>query len=92
LFNVALIDIQLPDMKGTTLLSKLKETAGPKMIKIIITGHPDLKNAVDAVNKGADGYIFKPIDFRKLLETIHDRLNQETEEYIKSHITRLHSD
>ena len=52
-YNLALIDIRLPDMDGVQLLTALKETT-PKMIKIIITGYPSLQNAVEAVNKGAD--------------------------------------
>ena len=38
-FNVALIDIRLPDMEGTELLEKLKKTM-PEMVKIIVTGYP----------------------------------------------------
>jgi CheY-like chemotaxis protein len=37
LFTVALIDIHLPDMDGTELLSKLRKTEPP--LKIIITGN-----------------------------------------------------
>ena len=55
-FNIALIDIRLPDMEGTELLENLKRTE-PKMVKIIVTGYPSLQNAVEAVNKGADGYV-----------------------------------
>ncbi|MFH1327680.1 MAG: response regulator, partial [Candidatus Bathyarchaeota archaeon] len=59
-FNIALIDIVLPDIKGTQLLAKLPESM-PKMRKIIITGHATLDNAIEAVNLGADAYIMKPI-------------------------------
>lgn len=55
-FNVALIDVRLPDMDGTELLDGLKEIE-PKMVKIIITGYPSLENAVEAVNKGCHGHI-----------------------------------
>lgn len=49
-FNVALINIRLPDMDGIGFLDKLKETE-PKMVKIIITGYPSLKNTVEAVKR-----------------------------------------
>ena len=52
-YNLALIDVRLPDMEGIELLPKLRETK-PKMRKIIVTGYPTLQNAVAAVNKGAD--------------------------------------
>jgi len=41
-YNVALIDVRLPDMEGIELLTKMKDTT-PKMRKIIITGYPTLK-------------------------------------------------
>jgi len=59
-YNLALVDIRLPDMDGVDLLTAMKDTT-PKMVKIIVTGYPSLENAVEAVNKGADGYIVKPI-------------------------------
>jgi YesN/AraC family two-component response regulator len=78
-YNVALIDIRLPDMEGTELLTKMK-TAVPKTRKIIITGFPTLKNAIAAVNKQADAYLMKPVEVDKLLETIQGQLKlQEAE-------------
>jgi DNA-binding NtrC family response regulator len=78
-YNVALIDIRLPDMEGIELLTKFRETT-PKMRKIIVTGYPTLQNAVDAVNKGADGYIVKPFDVEKVLKTIEKQLHKQREE------------
>lgn len=77
-YNLALIDIRLPDMEGTQLLTALKETI-PPMVKIIVTGYPSLRNSVEAVNKGADGYIFKPVDVEKLLKTIKAHLEKQQE-------------
>jgi len=77
-FNVALIDIRLPDMEGTELLDKLKETE-PKTVKIIVTGFPSSKNAVEAVNRGADGYILKPFDVGELLAMIRKQLKKQRE-------------
>ncbi len=77
-FNVALIDIRLPDMEGTELLDRLKDTE-PKIVKIIVTGYPSLKNAIEAVNKGADGYVLKPFDTSKLLAKIQKLLKKQRE-------------
>ena len=77
-FNVAFIDIRLPDMDGTELLERMRETE-PKMIKIILTGYPSLKNAIDAVNKGADGYLMKPFDVDKLLTMTKRQLERQEE-------------
>jgi len=78
-YNLALIDIRLPDMNGVELLTKIKETK-PKMRKIIITGYPTLKNAVEALNKGADAYIMKPLDIEKVLATIAEQLKKQRRE------------
>lgn len=78
-YNLALIDIRLPDIEGIELLTKIKETK-PRMRKIIITGYPTLKNAVEALNKGADAYIMKPLDIEKVLATIKEQLKKQRRE------------
>lgn len=77
-YNLALVDIRLPDMEGTKLLTEMKETI-PKMIKIIVTGYPSLENAVEAVNRNADGYITKPLEMVKLLEMVKEQLMKQQE-------------
>ena len=77
-YNLALVDIRLPDMEGTRLLTALKETT-PEMIKIILTGYPALQNAIDAVNKGAHGYLVKPINMDELLRTVEQHLKKQSE-------------
>lgn len=97
-YNLALIDIRLPDMAGVQLLTEMKETK-PKMAKIIITGYPSLQNAVEAVNKGADAYIIKPLNMDKTLATIQDQLDKQRKaqkmtqdqllEYIETRVRQL---
>jgi DNA-binding NtrC family response regulator len=78
-YNMALIDIRLPDMEGTKLLSDLKETT-PKMIKIIVTGYPSMQNAIEAVKRGATDYVVKPFKMESVLETIKKQLRAQEEE------------
>jgi len=77
-YNLALVDIRLPDMEGTQLLTSMKNTT-PRMIRIIITGYPSLKNAIEAVNKGADGYVLKPVNMDNLLTTVAEHLKKQQE-------------
>lgn len=89
-YNLALVDIRLPDIEGTKLIAKMKETT-PRMRKIIITGYPSLQNAVDALNKGADAYIMKPFDRDKMLQTIKEQLEKQQEEkkYSQERVTEF---
>lgn len=100
-FNLALIDIKLPDMEGTKLLTTLYETT-PKMIKIMITGYPSLENAVESLNKGANAYIIKPVNPEKLLTLIKEKLEEQRQaekmtedkvtEWIKTRARRLEAE
>jgi len=99
-YNLALIDIRLPDMEGTKLLAEIKETT-PKMVKIIVTGYPSLQNAITAVNRGADCYLLKPVNIDHLLETIRQHLEKQREakkyseekvaEFIRTRVKELES-
>ncbi len=78
-YDLMLIDIRLPDMEGTELLTKIHDTT-PKVRKIIVTGYPTLQNAVSAVNSGADAYIMKPFDVEKMLATVAEQLQKQKQE------------
>jgi len=78
-YNLALIDIRLPDMEGTELLTALKETT-PRMVKIIVTGYPSLQNAVRSINKRVDGYLIKPVNPDELLRFIKENLEKQKHE------------
>jgi DNA-binding NtrC family response regulator len=81
-FDVALVDINLPDVKGTELLHKLKQLQ-PKMVKIIITGYPSIENAVTALNEKSDGFISKPFDPQELLEMIKKLIAEKQDDYLQ---------
>jgi DNA-binding NtrC family response regulator len=78
-YNVALLDIRLPDMEGVELL-KLMKDAVPRTRKIMVTGYPSMQNAVVALNKNADAYLIKPVDIEKLLNTVKEQLRLQENE------------
>jgi len=101
-YNLALIDIRLPDMEGTELLTAMRDTV-PSMVKIILTGYPSVNNAIDAVNKGADGYVTKPVtDIDSFLQKIKEHLKKQEEmeqfsetkiaDFVQSRIKKLDAD
>jgi CheY-like chemotaxis protein/predicted transcriptional regulator len=74
-YNLALVDIRLPDMEGTKLLKMLREK-NPKIKEIIITGYPSTENAIQAVNDGADAYLTKPLHPPDLLAKIRQKMEE----------------
>ena len=78
-YNIALLDIRLPDMEGVELLKLIKDTA-PRTRKIMVTGYPSMQNAIAALNKSADAYLIKPVDIEKLLNTVKEQLHLQENE------------
>lgn len=65
-FNVALIDIRLPDMNGIELLKKIKEK-NHKINCIMMTAYAE-EHPQQALELGASDYFVKPLDIDKLRE------------------------
>jgi DNA-binding NtrC family response regulator len=78
-YNVVLLDIRLPDIEGTKLLKTFRQST-PKMIKIMMTGFPQIGNAVEALNLGADAYFMKPVHPDEVIKTIREKLEAQTKE------------
>jgi DNA-binding response OmpR family regulator len=72
-YDLALVDIRLPDMDGTELLAKMKKPL-QKTIKIMITGFPSLETGIKALDEGADAYLVKPVKPEELLMLIEEKL------------------
>src|SRR3990172_3612180 len=100
-YNVALLDIRLPDMEGVELLKLMKDNI-PKTRKIMVTGYPSMQNAISALNKNADAYLLKPVDVEKLLNTVKEQLEaqenerkfseQKVAEFIESRVKEISTD
>lgn len=67
-FEVALIDLHLPDETGLDLASALKGQC-PHIQIVIITGDATIESAVQAIDQGAFGYVIKPFHPQQLVET-----------------------
>jgi two-component system response regulator PilR (NtrC family) len=75
-FNLALLDIRLPDMEGTELLTMLHKRS-PKTMKIMVTGYPSQDNAIKSLNVGADAYIVKPVEPTELVKVVEAKLKEQ---------------
>jgi DNA-binding NtrC family response regulator len=77
-YDLAVLDVRLPDIEGTKLLRRMHETY-PGMVKIMLTGYPETQNAIDAIKSGAEAYFTKPVNPVRLIEAIEDRLEEMKE-------------
>jgi signal transduction histidine kinase len=68
-FEVALVDVRLPDGSGLLLAEELKGAARDAEI-ILLTGHASTESAAQAVRAGAFAYLVKPVATPDLLLTI----------------------
>jgi two-component system response regulator GlrR len=65
IFDLALVDLQLIHRDGISLMEDL-HAINPEMPVLILTGHGSIESAVEAMKKGAYGYITKPFEFQDL--------------------------
>ena len=76
--DLIILDIGLPYLSGMEVLAALKSDAASKHIPVIVlTGHEDDAEYVQARNIGADGYLHKPVDREKLINEIFSRLARQ---------------
>ncbi|MDZ4070480.1 MAG: adenylate/guanylate cyclase domain-containing protein [Sediminibacterium sp.] len=74
--DVVLSDINMPEMDGLTLLSKLGDVA-PLTRAVMVSAYGDMDNIRVAMNKGAFDFVTKPVNFEDLELTI-----QKTIKYV----------
>jgi DNA-binding NtrC family response regulator len=74
-YDLALIDIHLPDIKGTRLLKDM-EMGTPRIKTIMITGYATLENVIESLNLGANGFLEKPVNPERLLNMIREKLKE----------------
>jgi len=67
--DIVLSDINMPEMDGLTLLSRLSESS-PLIKSVIVSAYGDMDNIRTAMNRGAFDFITKPINFEDLSLTM----------------------
>jgi DNA-binding response OmpR family regulator len=87
-YDIVLSDIQMPNLNGVELTSKLYEI-NPSQLLIILSAHDDTKYLLSLINLGIEQFVKKPIDYQELLRALLNRsrkIQQDT-----THITSVSS-
>jgi DNA-binding NtrC family response regulator len=75
-FDAVLLDLQLPDGSGLDYIAELKENH-PHIAIVVITGVGDIPVAVEAMRRGADNFLTKPVEMADLDISLQKSLELE---------------
>jgi len=68
-FDIALVDVKMPEVNGTTLLQELRRV-DPQMGVIVMTAYPDIETAAKVMRHGGRDFVTKPFSESQLLEAV----------------------
>ena len=74
--EIVLLDINMPEMDGLTLLARLNEMHRPALRVIMVSAYGDMANIRQAMNNGAFDFAIKPIDMDDLSATVKKAIKQ----------------
>ena len=67
--DIVLLDVLMPEMDGLETLQNIKQQY-PEIIVVMITGSPSKDNVKESIDGGASGFIVKPFNSAKVIETL----------------------
>ncbi|MCG8614717.1 MAG: sigma-54 dependent transcriptional regulator, partial [Desulfobacterales bacterium] len=67
--DIVITDFKMPKQNGLELIKHIRDNCADMEI-IMITGHPDIEDAVQAIKDGADDYLVKPFTDKELLDAV----------------------
>ena len=73
-YDLAIVDIKMPGMSGLELLDKAREIR-PDLLVVVMTAEASMKNAVEAMKRGAYDYITKPFDL-EVIDAIIEKVSR----------------
>ena len=76
-FDLALVDVRLPDGLGTAVIPKLQGSA-PGLAVIMMTAYASVDDAIAALNNGASGYLIKPLNLDEVLAVVRESLLKQS--------------
>ena len=74
-FDVVVTDLRMPGIDGSQVIAAALERY-PGIVAIVITGYGTVKDAVNAIKRGAADFVAKPFQFDELMHVLHKALEQ----------------
>jgi len=74
--DLVLLDMKLLDMNGLEVLAQIRQK-NVDIPVLMMTGYSSLDIALQAIEKGATGYLTKPINMRALKEVAHKSITEK---------------
>lgn len=72
--DIVFLDVMMPEMDGLETLQTIKRSY-PEVIVVMITGSPSKDNVQESIDGGASGFIVKPFNSAKVIETLNRAWN-----------------
>lgn len=67
--DIVMLDVVMPEMDGLETLQTIKARY-PSIVVVMITGNPSVENVQESIQRGATGFIIKPFNTAKVLDTL----------------------
>jgi DNA-binding NtrC family response regulator len=88
-FDILITDLRLPGIDGTKVIEAARERY-PGIVAIVITGYGTVKDAVEAIHRGASDFVAKPFQFDELVHVLDKALKERRLEsevaYLRSQV------
>jgi DNA-binding NtrC family response regulator len=93
-FDVVITDLRMPGVDGTQVIEVARQRY-PGIVVIVITGYGTVKDAVDAIKRGATDFVAKPFQFDELMHVLHKAMEQQRlaseNDYLRSQLEERYS-
>jgi DNA-binding NtrC family response regulator len=87
-FDLAIVDLKMPEMSGERLLGLLKER-DPSVEVVMLTGHGSVDSAGSCTKLGAFQYLQKPCETDELLRVLKEAYQRRVEKLVESDVERM---
>jgi len=74
--DVVILDLSMPGIGGLETLAQIRSSQGEETEVIVLTGQASVASAIEGMKRGAFDYLEKPVDMRRLVDTIRRAQNR----------------